>query len=98
MSESHPLVLLIQIEVLVPYARSLKDKRAAVKGLKDRIRSRFNASVAEVGYLDKWQRALLGVALVGSERRHLESEAGRLQQVCEEARDLQLIGTTKDWL
>lgn len=98
MSESYALVLLIQIEVLIPHARSLKDKRGAIKGLKDRIRSRFNASVAEVGYLDKWQRALLGVALVGSERRHLESEAGRLQQVCEEARDLQLIGTTKDWL
>lgn len=98
MSEAYAVVLLIQIEVLVPHARSLKDKRAAVKGLKDRLRNRFNASVAEVGYLDKWQRGLLGVALVGSDRRHLESEAGRLQQVCEEAPDLQLIATTRDWL
>lgn len=98
MSESYAIVLLIHIEVIVPHARSLKDKRAVIKGLKERIRSRFNASVAEVAYQDKWQRALLGVALVGSERRQLESEAGRLQQLCEEVPNLQLIATTRDWL
>ena len=36
-----------------------------MRGLRDRIRSKFNASVAEVGYRDKWQRAVLAVCLVG---------------------------------
>jgi len=98
MSEQQPLVLLITIEVLIPYAVSLKDKRSAVSGLKERIRSRFNASVAEVGYQDKWQRAVLAVSMVGGERRALESEAARLQTLCEEAGDLQIARVRQDWL
>jgi hypothetical protein len=49
-------ISLLTIEVLIPWARSLKDKRSAVRGLKDRLRSRFNVSVAEVSFQDKWQR------------------------------------------
>jgi uncharacterized protein YlxP (DUF503 family) len=48
---------------MIPWAQSLKDKRSAVHGLKDRLRSRFNASVAEVAYLDKWQRAVIAVCI-----------------------------------
>jgi len=98
MSEEHPVVLLLTIELLVPHAHSLKDKRAAIKSLKDRIRSRFNASVAEVGYLDKWQRAMLGVAMVGNDRRHMESEAGRLEQLYQEMPDLQPVSARLEWL
>ena len=52
MSDPDLFICLLTIELLIPSARSLKDKRSAVRGLKDRLRSRFNASVAEVGYLD----------------------------------------------
>lgn len=48
---------------------SLKDKRGAVKSLKERLKNRFNASVAEVGALDHRQRAELGVAVVGNDAR-----------------------------
>ena len=49
-------------------AGSLKSKRSVVKGLKDRIRSKFNVSVAEVDNQDLWQRATLGVACVSGEK------------------------------
>lgn len=98
MPEEHAVVLLLTVELGIPHAQSLKQKRSAVKGLKDRIRSRFNASVAEVGHLDKWQRAVLAAALVGSDRRHLESEAARLRQLCEEAPDMQIAWIDQEWL
>ncbi|PKH06835.1 hypothetical protein CXF93_13180 [Moritella sp. Urea-trap-13] len=63
---------------MIPHAQSLKDKRREVRGLKDHIRSKFNASVAEVGYQDKWQRTTLAVGLVGSDKHLLESTAARI--------------------
>jgi uncharacterized protein YlxP (DUF503 family) len=54
----------LELELLLPGAGSLKEKRAVLNRLKDRIRTRFNASVAEVGEQDLWQRARIGVAVV----------------------------------
>lgn len=52
---------------------SLKDKRRAIKSLKERLAGRFNASVAEVGSLDHRQQAELGVAVVGNDGRFVQS-------------------------
>jgi uncharacterized protein YlxP (DUF503 family) len=91
-------ISLLTIELLIPWARSLKDKRSAVRGLKDRLRSRFNASVAEVGYQDKWQRAVLALCILGNDRRQLESDMAKVRQLCEEAQDLQIAGMQQQWL
>jgi hypothetical protein len=58
------------IQLGIPGSHSLKDKRQVLKGLKDRIRRRFNVSVAEVDSLDIWDHAVLGVAAVSNDRRH----------------------------
>jgi hypothetical protein len=56
---------LCRCEVFVPEGRSLKAKRSVVHGLKERLRARFRASVAEVDAQDLHQRAVLGIALIG---------------------------------
>ena len=91
-------ISLLTIELLVPWARSLKDKRSAVRGLKDRLRSRFNASVAEVAYEDKWQRTVIAVCILGSDKRQLESNMTRVCQLCEAAKDLQVADIHQQWL
>jgi uncharacterized protein len=91
-------ISLLTVELAIPWARSLKDKRSAVRGLKDRLRARFNASVAEVDYLDKWQRAVLAVCILGGDKRQLEADMGRVRQLCEEAQDLQIAGMQQQWL
>ena len=96
--DSDLFISLLTIELMIPWARSLKDKRSAVRGLKDRLRSRFNASVAEVACQDKWQRAVLAVCILGSDRRQLESDMGRVRQLCEEARDVQISDMRQQWL
>ncbi len=57
----------VKVEFLVPGASSLKEKRRVLKSLKDRVRNKFNVSVAEVDYQDLWQRAAIGVAVVGTD-------------------------------
>jgi hypothetical protein len=56
-----------RIQLQVPGARSLKDKRRAVKSFKDRARARLPLSIAEVGDLDRHQLATLGVAVVSGQ-------------------------------
>ena len=50
-------------------SHSLKEKRRTVKSIKDRIRGKYNVSVAEIAALDKWQWATLGVACVSNDIR-----------------------------
>ncbi len=69
---------IVRIELHLPGCTSLKEKRSIVQSLKERIRQRTRASVAEVDHQDLWQRTALGVALVTGERHALE---GMLQSV-----------------
>jgi uncharacterized protein YlxP (DUF503 family) len=63
----------LRLEIYLPFAGSLKDKRSALKSLKDRLRGKFNVAVAEVEPDEKWQRAWLGVSTVGTDRRFVDS-------------------------
>jgi uncharacterized protein YlxP (DUF503 family) len=98
MSDPDLFICLLTIELLIPSARSLKDKRSAVRGLKDRLRSRFNASVAEVAYQDKWQRTVIAACILGSDKRKLESDMARIRQLCEEAQDMHITDMHQQWL
>jgi len=62
----------MRLELHLPAADSLKAKRSVVNRVKERVRSRFNASIAEVSHQDLWQRATLGVAVVGEEQGILD--------------------------
>jgi uncharacterized protein YlxP (DUF503 family) len=98
MSDHTYFVTLLTIELLIPHAQSLKDKRREVRGLKDRIRNKFNASVAEVGYQDKWQRAALAIGLVGSDKRQLEADASQVQTLCQEATNIVITEINQEWI
>jgi uncharacterized protein len=73
MATDRMVVGTLNLRLAIFEAVSLKDKRRVVKSLKDRLRSRFNVSVAEVGSLDRWQQAELGVALVANDGHFVES-------------------------
>lgn len=62
---------LLTLEIHLPYAHSLKEKRMVVQRVKDRLRGKFNVAVAEVNHQDLWQRAVLGVASVSSSEVNL---------------------------
>lgn len=84
---------LVRIELHFPGATSLKDKRSVLQGLKERIRQRALASVAEVDHQDLWQRAALGVALVSGESRQVEERLQVARQVIDHTPGVELL----DW-
>jgi uncharacterized protein len=62
-----------RLTLFLPASHSLKEKRMVLRRVKDRLQQKFNVAVAEVGENDVWQRAQLGVVVVGNERRFTES-------------------------
>lgn len=58
------------IELRLPETRSLKGKRQILKSITTRVKNNFNVAIAEVDYHDKWQRALLGIAVVSTAHDH----------------------------
>jgi hypothetical protein len=64
------IVGVLEFEVVIRQSQSLKDKRRAVKSLKDRLLHRFPISIAEVDFLDHWQRSGLGAAIVSNDAQH----------------------------
>ncbi|MBI3597602.1 MAG: DUF503 domain-containing protein [Nitrospirae bacterium] len=59
------------IELFLPDNGSLKDKRQVLKSLKDRVKQRFNVSIAEVDDQDLWQKTVIGVACVGNRKDYV---------------------------
>lgn len=72
------IVGLCTIELFIPESQSLKDKRQVLLSVKDRLRQKFNLSVAEVDGQDLWQKAVLGLACVANDGR-------RVNQVLDQA-------------
>ncbi len=66
------LVGVCTIRIMLFEANSLKEKRHVVKSVIERVKSRFNVSIAEVGQQDKWQVAEIGFSCVTNSRRHAD--------------------------
>jgi hypothetical protein len=62
-----------RLDLLIRESQSLKEKRRMVKQIIDRVKHRFNVSIAEVGNNDIWQSAQLGLCLVSNDRRFTNS-------------------------
>ncbi|HEY5604227.1 MAG TPA: DUF503 domain-containing protein [Gammaproteobacteria bacterium] len=91
-------IVLISFEVLIEGANSLKVKRSVINRVRDRIRSRYNASVAEIAYLDKWQRAAMGVVMICNEKQKLQKDVDTLQAMLAGLTDLMINDFTVEWL
>lgn len=86
-----PIIGLLQVELHFPEARSLKTKRMIVKSVKDRLRRRFNVSVAETGFLELWQRAQLSCVCVSGTRSVLESQLEAMTRELENGYSSELV-------
>jgi uncharacterized protein len=63
------VVAVLRVALSIPEAASLKDKRRVLRKVIERVKSRFEVAIAEVGENDLWQRAQVGVVAVGNDRR-----------------------------
>jgi uncharacterized protein YlxP (DUF503 family) len=67
--KSGMVIGICRLELMIRENHSLKEKRRIVKQIVDRVKHRFNVSIAEVGNNDLWQSAELGICMVSNDRR-----------------------------
>ena len=78
-------------------SQSLKDKRAVLKSLKDRLHQRFNVSAAETDHQDLWQRAELSACIVTTDRRHAEEVLRSADRLVEGANGARILDTATNY-
>jgi uncharacterized protein YlxP (DUF503 family) len=82
-----------RLALFIGASHSLKEKRMVLRRVKDLVRQKFNVSIAEVAENDVWQRAVLGIAVVGNDRRYVEGALdeviGFVRSKADEERELQ---------
>ena len=88
----------LEVELAVLESQSLKDKRRVVKGLKDRIRHRFNVSVSEVGFLDAHRKSALGIAMVCESARPIHAQFDRIVELVRKTRGATLLRYDRSFL
>jgi uncharacterized protein YlxP (DUF503 family) len=81
----------------VPESRSLKTKRAAIRPIVDGLRHRFPVSVAEVDHQNQWQRAAIGVAVVGSSATQVREVLASVERFVVSAPDVELLDVETEW-
>ena len=86
------------VELHLPDVGSLKGKRHVLKGLKERVRARFEVSVAEVDHHDLWQRATLALACVSHDSRHANEVVSKAMEFIEEHVEGRVIDTSVEIL
>lgn len=95
--ENQAVVCIISIELFIPMAHSLKEKRKHIKSLKERLKNRFNASVAEIAALDDWQRAVIGISMISNDRRYLEKQYSAIENYVLETKETELLSINIEW-
>jgi len=87
-----------EIEISIPYAHSLKEKRGVVKRIVERVKGKFNVSVSEIGEQDKWQRSVIAVVTVGTSKRVVDATLEKVVEFVEELYPGLLTGYSKEFL
>jgi uncharacterized protein YlxP (DUF503 family) len=68
----------LTVELSIPHAQSIKDRRQVLRSLKDKLRHGFNISIAELDDANLWNRATLGIAAISGSSSYL---AGQMKEL-----------------
>ena len=85
------IVAAARLTLIIPENDSLKGKRKVVKSLIEKARHKFDAAMAEVGDNDLWQKAQVGVALVGNDAQLLEARMRQIMKFIENQYVVEII-------
>ena len=81
------------LELYLPYSHSLKEKRKRLKKIKDRLKTKFNVSYAELDYQDKWQRSKVGIVTLNNQKTLIEKIFNQIINDIEENIDGEILNT-----
>jgi uncharacterized protein YlxP (DUF503 family) len=86
-------VAVVSVDIRIGDKNSLKGKRRILRSIIDRIKNKFNVSIAEVGHNDLWQRAMIGFSIVSNSKAHVNSSADKVLNFLHEFPDIDIIKT-----
>jgi hypothetical protein len=92
------IVGLLTLELHLPESNSLKSKRIIIKSLKDRIKNKFNVSIAEVDANDLWQRSVLGAACVANDTKVINQILDSIRNMVLNTPSVELIDSMMEML
>lgn len=88
---------ILEIDIFIPQANSLKFKRQILSSIKDRLRNRFNVSVAEEGN-NLWQRSKVYIACINSSSVHIEKTLSAVKDYVSNDKSLEILNTNLEIL
>ncbi len=91
-------VLTLEVELRLPHARSLKDKRRVVRSLVDRAGNSAQVGAAEVSDADDPRRATVGFAAIGGAPGHVTEVIDSIERLCWSYPDADVVSATRSWL
>ncbi len=92
------IIGVVTLDFHLPMCHSLKSKRFILRSLKDRLANRFNVSVAEVDFLDRWQMARLAVVTVAGEQRRANEILTKVVNLASRECEALLVDTQMQFL
>jgi hypothetical protein len=91
-------VLALRVELHLPHAQTLKDRRQVVKSILDKARQRFGVSAAEIGFQESAQRAALGFAVVASSAKQAEEIIAEVDRLVWSYPEAEVSIVERSWL
>ena len=85
------IVGICQLKISIYEAHSLKEKRRILKSLKEKLKNKFNISIAEVGENEKWQTSIIGISIVSNNKKIIESSFDKILNFVETFYELEII-------
>jgi uncharacterized protein YlxP (DUF503 family) len=93
-----PAIGVLTLEIHIEHSHSLKEKRNVVKSLKDRLRRRFNVSVAEIDGQESWQRSVVAAVTVSGSRSRAEQVLQSVEDDAASVLGAMLVGSSVEWI
>jgi uncharacterized protein YlxP (DUF503 family) len=88
----------LEVDLHLPYSRSLKTKRAVVRPMLEGARQRYSVAAAEVAHQDLWQRAGLGLAAVAATFAHVDEVLDQVERFIWSNPDVEVLAIERRWL
>ncbi|TNF48170.1 DUF503 domain-containing protein [bacterium] len=92
------IVGILKVTLYIPESRSLKSKRRVLRSIKDRLKTQFNVSIAEVEHHDLWQKTAIAIVLVSRDRNHADQSLQTILNRIESFRSAEVIGVEMEIL
>ena len=90
------VVGICRVELHIPDNDSLKGKRQVLRSIKDKVRNKFNVSIAEVDGQDLWQQAILGISCVSSSASHANEVLSKVINLIDQNHDSFIVDYEMD--